>query len=358
MGGVCPGSLRWSGARLPLSALRLPREQQRAQRATPAARLLALRLRLLVRAARGLLREPQDGADRLRQGAARAGRRPLRLRGHRIRRGRADRAGRHGACSGSAASPTATRSRAASSGACASSTSPCTYRFNGSPDEIAGDGRLLPRLRRRRRAARGAHPEDGGAVPVVSPRHRSATGGADGAAAAGRDGPRALGDRARHLGVRRAMGRGRRRGLAGGVPRGARRGRQLDRHGRHLRPGARRADRRQGRARAPRRGDRGHQGRRRLGDRPAAPHLARGLGRVPDDVVRPQPAGARPRPHRPLPGPLAGGRRAGGGDDRRAARAARRGQDPGDRRLELPPRRPRGGGRRGARSTRTSPATT
>src|SRR5680860_1151531 len=69
-GPASAGSLPWIDARLPLPALRLSREQFRAQRAPPAAWLLAVRLRLLVRAARGLLREPQDRADRVRQGAA------------------------------------------------------------------------------------------------------------------------------------------------------------------------------------------------------------------------------------------------------------------------------------------------
>ena len=84
-------SLPWVGARVPVPPLRLSRERFRAERPPPAARLLALRLRLRVRAARGLLRQPEDRAHRLRPGAADPRRRPLVLRGHGLRRGRPDR---------------------------------------------------------------------------------------------------------------------------------------------------------------------------------------------------------------------------------------------------------------------------
>ena len=140
---------------------------------------------------------------------------------------------------------------------------PCTLPFQRLRRRPAGDRRLLPRLRRRRWAAGGDHASVG-FVPGIVGRGR------DGAATAGRNGPRAQRDRPGHLGVRRAVGRRRRRGVAGGLPRRDRRRGQLDRHRRHLRPGTRRADRRAGAARARRRGDRGHQGRRRRG-RPSPP---------------------------------------------------------------------------------------
>ena len=111
-----------------------------------------------------------------------------------------------------------------------------------------------------------------------------------------------------------------------------RRRRQPDRHGRRLLRRRLGGDPRPGARGPPRPRARGHQGAHGDGRRA---QRRRALAPSPDPRLRGEPAPARHRPHRPLPGARVGRRDADGGDARRARRPRARRQGPLRRLLEL-----------------------
>ena len=232
---------------------------------------------------------------------------------------------------------------------------PCTYRFDGSRRRRPRDGRLLPRLRRRRWPAGGAHARSRLDPPGSTPKGDAMERGGW----AGRTSS-CQRDRAGHMGVRRPLGRGRRRR-------------------RRWRPATRRIDAGvnwidtadiYGQGRAERIVGRAVRERREevivatkggVAWETRARPSASGARRRPTTCGWPATAASRPSAWTTSTSTRCTGRWAGvPAEETIGALLELRdaGQDPRDRRLQLPPARPRGRRRRRAASTRTSRATT